>query len=179
MNFYSGIGALLGGILALTLNAEDTTATQGNPTVVVGTFDSRAVAVAYVQSDAFREYLVAQQADIASALERAEAAGDDRLVADLSALGPAMQDRLHRQGFGTAPVDDILALIEDELTTIAKESGVDVIVSKWALAYRKPGARFVDVTGLIAVEFDPSERTLRMIQSTMETDPISRDELDH
>ena len=75
--------------------------------------------------------------------------------AALDALGPAMQKRLHEQGFGTAPVDDIIARIEDKLPDIAKEAGVDVIVSKWTLTYRSPAAKFVDVTGLIAAEFDP------------------------
>ncbi len=54
----AGIGVLLGGLFVLTLSAQDITTTSENPTVVVGTFDSRAVAVAYVQSDAFRDYLV-------------------------------------------------------------------------------------------------------------------------
>jgi hypothetical protein len=177
--FRVGIGVLLGGLFVLTLSAQDITTTSENPTVVVGTFDSRAVAVAYVQSDAFRDYLVAQQADVAQALERARTAGDEELAAELAALGPAMQKRLHDQGFGTAPVDDIIARIQDKLPGIAKEAGVDVIVSKWTLTYRSPAAKFVDVTGLIVAEFDPDERTLKMIQSTVETDPVPLDEIDH
>ncbi len=174
----AGFGVLLGGLFVLTLSAQDITTTSENPTVVVGTFDSRAVAVAYVQSDAFRDYLLAQKADVARALERAKAAGDEGVVASLAALGPAMQKRLHQQGFGTAPVDDIIARIEDKLPDIAKEAGVDVIVSKWTLTFRSPAAKFVDVTGLIAAEFDPDERTLKMIQSTVETEPIPLDQLE-
>jgi len=176
---HTGIGMLLGGLLVLTLNAQGTTTMRENPTVVVGTFDSRAIAVAYVQSDAFRDYLAALQADVSRALERARAAGDEELAARLGALGPAMQERLHDQGFGTAPVDDIIARIEDELPGIAEEAGVDVIVSKWTLTYSNPAAKFVDVTGLIAAEFDPSERTLEMIRSTMETEPVPLDEIAH
>ncbi len=174
-----GIGGLLGGLFVLTLSAQEITTISENPTVVVGTFDSRAVAVAYLQSDVFRDYLVAQQANVARVLERAKTAGDDELVAELGALGPAMQKRLHEQGFGTAPVDDIIARIEDKLPDIAEEAGVDVIVSKWTLTYRSPAAKFVDVTGLIAAEFDPDERTLKMIQSTVETEPIPLDEIEH
>jgi hypothetical protein len=135
--------------------------------------------VAYVQSDAFRDYLVAQKADVALVLERAKKAGDEELVAELESLGPAMQKRLHEQGFGTAPVDDIIARIQDKLPGIAKQAGVDVIVSKWTLIYRSPAARFVDVTGLVAAEFDPDERTLKMIQSTVETEPIPLDKIEH
>jgi hypothetical protein len=175
----AGIGLLLGGLFVVALSAKDITTTSENPTIVVGTFDSRAVAVAYVQSDAFRDYLVAQQADVTLALERARTAGDEELAAELAALGPAMQKRLHDQGFGTAPVDDIIARIQDKLPGIAKEAGVDVIVSKWTLSYRSPAAKFVDVTDLVAAEFDPDVRTLRMIQSTVEAEPIPLDEIDH
>ena len=175
---HAGIGMLLGGLLVLTLSAQDTATTRENPTVVVGTFDSRAVAVAYVRSDAFADYLLAQKADVARALERAKAAGDEELVADLDALGPAMQKRIHQQGFGTAPVDDIIARIEDKLPGIAKEAGVDVIVSKWTLAYRGPAAKFVDVTDLLAAEFDPDEETRKIIQETVKMEPIPLDQLE-
>ena len=79
----------------------------------MGTFDSRAVAVAYVRSDAFADSMRALQAD----LERAKTAGDEERVAELEAMGPAMQKRIHAQGFGTAPVDDVVARIEDERTS--------------------------------------------------------------
>ena len=91
--------------------------TRENPTVVVGTFDSRAVLMAYVGSDAFKDYLSAQKADVGRALDRAKAAGDQELVANLDALGPAMQKRIHQQGFGTAPVDYELLEFADSLHT--------------------------------------------------------------
>ena len=175
----AGIGVLLGGVLVLTMSAQTATTTPENPSVIVGTFDSRAIAVAYAQSDEFKDYIVAQQADIGRAIERAEAAGDEDLVAELNALGPAMQARLHGQGFSTAPVDDIIARLEPELPAIAAAAGVDVIVSKWTLTYSGPAAKFVDVTNRIAAEFDPTERTLKMIESLVETDPVPLEELDN
>lgn len=176
---HAGIGMLLGGLLALTLNAQDTTTSRENPTVVVGTFDSRSVLVAYVRSDEFEAYLSAQKADVARTLERAKAAGDWDLVAALDALGPAMQKRIHEQGLGTAPVDDILARIEDKLPDIAKQAGVDVIVSKWTLAYRSPAAKFVDVTDRLVAEFDPDEATLKVILGLVKIEPIPLDQLEH
>jgi len=173
----SRIGMLLGSLLALTLGAGDVVREEDQPTVVVGTFDSRAVAVAYIRSDAFNEYLRGQQADIERAIERARSAGDRELLTDLEALGPAMQQRTHHQGFGNAPVDDILARIEDELPGIAQEAGVDVIVSKWSLAYRAPAAALVDVTELLVAEFEPDERTLRMIRELCETEPVPLDQI--
>ena len=105
------------------------------PRVVVGTFDSRAIAVAYIRSDANAELLYQMRAEVESALAEARAAGDDARVAELEQRGPALQRKYHEQGFSTAPVDDILVHVEDRLAHIAKEAGVDVLVSKWALAY--------------------------------------------
>jgi hypothetical protein len=85
---------------------------------------------------------------------RVRQAGDGERVAQLAAFGPALQKRLHRQGFGTAPVDDLLAGMQDELAGIAEQAGVDVIVSRWALAYRGPRARSVDVTSRQDAEVD-------------------------
>jgi hypothetical protein len=173
----AGIGMLLGGLIVLTLSAQDITTTRENPTVVVGTFDSRGVLFAYVGSDEFDHYLSAQKTDVGRALERAKAAGDEKLVAKLDALGPAMQKRIHEQGFGTAPVDDIIARIEDKLPGIAKKAGVDVIVSKWTLTYSGPAAKFVDVTDLLVAEFDPSEETLQGIREIVAQEPVPLDQL--
>jgi hypothetical protein len=110
-------------------------------------------------------------------LAEAQATGDEKLVAELEAFGPALQQRIHRQGFGTAPVDDILALIEDQLPVIAEASGVDVLVSKWALAYHRPDASFVDVTDRLAAEFDPDEKTLKTIREVLASEPVPMDQL--
>ena len=161
----------------MSLSAQATTAANGSPTVVVGTFDSRAVLFAYVGSDEFNDYLSAQKADVGRVLERARAAGDKALVVKLDALGPTMQKWIHEQGFGTAPVDHIIAKIEDELPGIAKQAGVDVIVSKWTLTYRSPTAKFVDVTDLLVAEFDPSEETLQGIREIVAQEPVPLDQL--
>lgn len=173
---HAGIGIALGGFLLLTLNAQDTAPADKNPAVVVGTFDSRAVLMAYVGSDAFTDRMQDLHADLA----RAKTAGDEKRVAELEAFGPELQQRIHRQGFGTAPVDDIIARIADELPAIAAEAGVEVIVSKWALAYRGPTAQFVDVTDLLTAEFDPSAETLQGIREIVAQEPVPLDQLgDH
>jgi hypothetical protein len=170
---------LLVGLLVTAAVAQEIAATEDNPMVVVGIFDSRAIAVAYVQSEAFGSYMGEQQAAVAQLLERAKSAGNEQLVAGLEALGPALQKRLHEQGFGTAPVDDIIARIEDKLPEIAEKAGVDMIISKWTLTYCSPAARFVDVTNLVAAEFNPDARTLKMIESTIEAEPVPLGELEH
>ncbi|HEX5054128.1 MAG TPA: hypothetical protein VFZ65_20285 [Planctomycetota bacterium] len=173
----TGSGLLLGALLALP-HVQDPTPARDKPAVVVGTFDSRGVLFAYVRSAAFQQYVTAQKADIGRALERARTAGDKSLVADLERLGPAMQLRVHQQGFGTAPIDDVLARIEGKLPAIARQAGVDVIVSKWTLAYRDPSAKFVDVTELLAAQFDPSEATLESMRSIVAQDPVPLDQIE-
>lgn len=163
-------------LCALALGSCATTPNGGpgaEDALVLGTFDSRGVAVAYVRSPAFAAVLQEMRAD----LERARAAGDEERVAQLEAEGPALQQVVHEQGFGTAPVDDILEHIADELPAIAQAAGVDVIVSRWQLAYRHPGARTVDVTDQLVAEFEPDEQTLQVIRELLESDPVLLSEI--
>lgn len=179
---HTGLATSVAALLVLALprapQAED--AAGAEPAVAVGTFDSRAVATAYVRSQAFSRYLREQRASVDAAIERARTAGDVRLVADLERLGPAMQKRVHQQGFGTAPVDDILATIQARLPAIADKAGVDVIVSKWSLTWRRPAAQLVDVTDALVAEFAPDAKTLEVIRQLVATDPVPLDQLrDH
>jgi len=164
-------GAGVVGALVLACTAA---ATSGDaPRVVLGTFDSRAVAIAYAGSEAFRTYLSGLYEELA----QAKAAGNDARVAELEAFGPQLQERLHLQGYSTASVADILAHIEDELPALAARAGVDAIVSRWDLVYRSPSARFVDVTDLLVAEFDPDARTLQSAREIVEQEPVPADEL--
>ncbi len=134
----------------------------------VGTFDSRAVAAAYAASDVHEAYIkrLTQERD------KAKAAGDKAKVADIQAEASAHQDQLHQQGFGTASVADILEHVKDKLPAIAKEAGVDAIVSKWDIVYQAPGAELVDITPLMVKPFKPNERTLRIIEDLRKQAPI-------
>lgn len=152
-------------------------ATAKPPAVVVGTFDSRAVLFAHVGSEAFKSYLAAQKADLDRVRDRARAAGDKALSADLDALGPGVQRRIHEQGFGTAPVADILERIADRLPDVAAKAGVDVIISKWDLTYHRPSATFVDVTDLLVAEFHPDQETLKGIHEIVSQDPVPLDQI--
>lgn len=172
------VGMVIAGFLAVP-RPQDAPAAVGKPTVVLGTFDSRAVATAWIRSAAFREYLGGQRKDIQSAIDRAKTAGDRALAAELEALGPGMQSRVHAQGFGTAPVDDVIARIADRLPAIAAKAGVDVIVSKWAITHGRDAARTVDVTDLLVAEFAPDDATLAVIRELVKSEPVPLDQLDH
>ncbi len=169
------LGILAGAALALTLNAAETTASNDHPRVVVGTFDSRAVAVAHVRSRGFADELHEQL----EALERARDAGDGDEVARLEELGPAMQRRVHEQAFGATPVDDILERIRPRLSRIARDAGVDVLVSRWDLVYADARAEFVDVTAALVAEFEPDDATWDVIREILAGDPLPVEELRH
>ena len=172
MKKLTGIGVLL--CAAATVPGLDPAQLAGagassrSAPVTVGTFDSRALAVAHVRSAAFAEELTALRAE----LEEARAAGNDERVRELEELGPELQARAHGQAFGTDPVDDILARIDDRLPAIAEEAGVDLVVSTWDLAYRKPKLELVDVTDLLVAEFDPDQATLDVIEDVRAADPV-------
>ena len=141
---------------------------EGGPGVRVGTFDSRAVALAYYRSDEFRS----QMAGLKAEYEKAKAAGDEKRIQELDAEGPAQQELAHKQGFSTWPVDDILKKIEERIPGIAQQAGVDLIVSKWDLVYERSDAEFVDVTDLMVQPFAPDEKTLEIIQQLKTRKPV-------
>jgi len=132
---------------------------EDSETLVVGTFDSRCVALAYYRSEPVLEELEVIHTEYGEAL----ASGDSARAAELEELGPARQSMMHGQVFGTDPVDEILWTVWTDLQAIAERSGVDMLVSEWALVYRSGDFRSVDLTDRIADLFDPSEETLEII----------------
>jgi hypothetical protein len=169
------LGALLAGLaIGRAAGAESPAPTAEKPPLRVGTFDSRAVTAAFAASKQFDRQL----REMRETLEQAKQDGDKQEVARLEAEGGTRQKQFHRQGFGTAPVDDILVHIRDRLPEIARRAGVDVIVSKWAITYSAPAAQFVDVTDLIVEPFEPSERTKRIIEELRAQPPLPLEEIE-
>ena len=140
----------------------------------VGIFDSRAIAVAYANSEDHDRFLKGVRAEH----ERARADGNEDRVAEIEAEMSALQDLRHKQGFGTWPVDDVLERIEDLIPDIAADAGVDVIVNRWDLVYQAPAAEFVDVTLAMVAPFDPDERVLQIIEQMRNVAPLSIEEIE-
>lgn len=90
--------------------------------ILVGTFDSRAVAIAYYRTETHANYIN----DLKAERAKAKAAGDEERVKELSAKGKAWQELANKQGFSTWPVDDILETIKGKLPEIAEQAGVDL-----------------------------------------------------
>jgi len=125
--------------------------------VRLGTYDSRAIAVAYAHSR-----FCTEPKTLMEDLKKAEAAGDTKKLEELKKRGPKLQDHLHRQGFGREPVDDILVHIKDSFPDVCKEAGVDAIVS--GVVHAIPAVKTVDVTNRLVKRFEPSENTLKMVE---------------
>ena len=134
--------------------------------VAIGVYDSRAVAIAFVQSGG-QEPLAK---DLRKQLDQAKAAGDTKRVEQIKAQGANQQILRHLQGFSNAPVDDILLQVKDKLPGIAEQAGVDVILPK--LDYHKPDVVTIDVTDQIVTLFHPSEKTLKTIAELRKREPF-------
>lgn len=153
-----------------TLLCADDAAPPANPKERIGVYDSRAVAVAYCGSALHNASLAPLMADFA----KAKAAGDQKHIAELNAEGKARQQRLHLQGFSTAPVDDILDQIKDELPAIKEKAGVTALISKWDKAglAKHINAEVVDVTMALVEAFKPNERQRKSAITIQQHDPI-------
>jgi len=121
----------------------------------IGVYDSRAVAMAYVGST----FQVRKMYDLTAQMKRAREVGDTNRISQLETAGREWQSHLHRQGFGTAPVDDILTEIVGDLPAIQQATGVTSLVSKWNKAEldRHANAARVDVTMRLVDAFQPNE----------------------
>jgi hypothetical protein len=157
--YFKFIAALVGmtaAIIALA-SAQSSWAQERTPPAQerIGVYDSRAVAVAYAGST----FQVKKMKELTAQLKTAREAGDTNRISRLETAGREWQSNLHRQGFGTAPVDDILAEIASDLPTIQQAAGVTSLVSKWSETElrRRPNAVRIDVTMRLVDAFQPNE----------------------
>jgi hypothetical protein len=162
------------GVLGLLLISLGRASGQSpTPVLRIGTYESRAIAIAFAHSDLLRE----QHRGMMAELEQAKAANDEKRVAELQSRGKALQHLLHLQGFSTGSVTNIMDRIKDAIPAVAKDAGVLIIVSKWEVLYRDPSIEYVDVTMPLAMKFNPSPRCLKLMEELPKHEPISLDKL--
>jgi len=136
----------------------------------IGVYDSRAIAAAFAGSEHFKRWMSGLHAKY----KKAKFAGDQKRVVELEAEGSARQRQLHKQGFGTAPVDNILKQIEDRLPSIKQKANVRSLVSKWdeeTLA-KHPSADRVDVTMELIDALNPNARQRKSAIEIQKHKPI-------
>jgi Skp family chaperone for outer membrane proteins len=159
-------------VIFTSLRAEDPNTKTEKAKLRVGTFDSRAIAIAYVDTDDFKQALTKMKEEH----KKAKAEGDEKKAKELEAKGEAQQQLLHTQGFSTASVGEYLEHVKDKIPAVAKQVGVDVIVSKWDMVYQSPDAEFVDVTDQLVKLFNPNEKMLKIGEELRKHPPISLEE---
>lgn len=144
--------------------------------VRLGVYDSRAIAVAAIGSEYYTHHIK----PLEDAFRKAKADGNEKLIRELEPKVWARRKQTHRQGFSTAPVDDILEYIKDDLPKIATRAGVGPIISKWdkeALARHKAAER-VDITMLLVEAFKPREKSLKWAIEIQKKPPVPMKDLE-
>ncbi|YCM43020.1 hypothetical protein V2O64_17060 [Verrucomicrobiaceae bacterium 227] len=137
----------------------------------IGTYDSRALAIAFVGSPLHEGNL----SGLMALHQKAKATGDTATVAKLEAQGQAAQKKIHQQAFGTAPVDDILSQIPGQIATIKKEAGVIALISKWnapELA-KHPGVKTIDLTLPLIEALKPTAQQRQRAIEILKKDPLN------
>jgi hypothetical protein len=143
---------------------------SAQPAFKLGTYDTRAIAVAYAASR------FSPVSGKMKEMQAAKAAGDQAKLKELEAWGQAHQRQLHRQGFGRVPVDDLLAPIKDRLLEVAGRAGVQAIAMQ--CDWIAPGTQEVDVTDALVALYEPSARTLGIVKDMKTKAPIPLDEIE-
>lgn len=134
--------------------------------VRIGVYDSRAIAVAYIASTFHEQEMRALQ----QSLKSAQDAGDTKKADAIKQEGSNRQTLAHLQGFGSAPVDQMLSAIKDRIPQIARAANLQAIVA--SADYLSADVERVDVTDQLVAEFKPNERTLKSIEALRKTPPI-------
>lgn len=142
----------------------------------IGIYDSRAVAYAFFWTNDQQ----AKRNEQVKEANAAKAAGDSARFEKLSKALADEQEKIQRQVFSNAPVDDALAAIQPRLPEIENQAGVTALVSMWdAPTLRKyPAAVRVDVTDLLTAEFKPTENQLKVIEEIKKQKPVPLDQID-
>jgi hypothetical protein len=150
--------------VGLCLAVKSSAQAKGDNKLRIGTYDSRAIAIAYAPSK------YNNMDDFIARHKEAKKNGDAELIKELEKEAERHQKRMLRQGFGKYPVDDLLAHIKNDLPAVAKEAGVDVIAS--GMVYASPNVEVVDITDILVKPFQPSEKTWGHIREIKKHKPV-------
>lgn len=134
----------------------------GDEAGLVGTYDGRAVVIAYVNGPRFRSWM----AELRQQHDAAEAAGDTNRTAELEQQAQQRQERLHVQAFEGGDIDDVLEVIAGELDAVRHQAGVSRL--ERVNRARDADVVTVDVTDLLVELFEPSEQGRKWIADMRE-----------
>lgn len=136
----------------------------------IGTYDSRAVALAWGRSPERGDELRGLMAEH----QRAKGKAKRR---ELERKGEELQIRLHQRVFSTVGAGDLLAGKREELAALATAAGVVALVSRWEIPWQAPGVELVDLSEQVAGLFGPDEATLKQVRELLAQPPLPFQEL--
>jgi hypothetical protein len=138
----------------------------------IGTYDNRAITLAHVASRFHKDLMAEKMA----ALKKAKDAGDQAKVKELEAWGGQYQRQLHFQGFGRAPVDDLLEPVKEKIAQLARDKKLAAVTM--SCDFTSEQVELVDVTEDLAKLYGPLEKgTLRAIREIRKVKPVKLAEL--
>ncbi len=146
-----------------------------NPgTTRIGVYDSRSIAIAFIDSGVYKKTDGKLMAKKMKEYKKAKEEENQERIKELEAWGEERQALLHKQGFSTAPVNNILAHISDQLPEIKKQAQVEVLVSKWddATLAKYSDAKKTDVTMLLVDAFQPHEKQRKSAREIQKKNPV-------
>lgn len=155
--------AVLGSLTVLsprTARGEDPPAAK----IRIGTYDNRAIAIAFAHSKS------SPMAERQREMDKAKAAGDEAKMKELKAWGVEYQRQLHFQGFGRVPVDDLLAPVKEQLGKLAREKHLAAIAM--SCDFTSEQVEVVDITDDIVKLYDPPEKALKHVREIRKVKPI-------
>ena len=142
---------------------------SSSPTKRIGTYDSRAIASAFVGSNEGMEFITNPPAE----WTKAKAARNDSLIRHIERTAAAWA-RLNRlRVFSVGSVADILEKHKAQVDSVARAAGVRIIVSKFELILTGTGVDTVDVTVPLARIFITPGQVRNWVSQTPTQKPIS------
>lgn len=163
------IGGLIGGYLVLPIAVSAGEEEPEKTKIRIGTYDSRAIAIAYAASqfNPVAEKMVAY--------EKAKAEGDQAKVKELEAWGQQHQRQLHFQGFGRVPVGDLLEPVKEQVARIARDQQLAAVAMNCDFAGQQ--VELVDITEDLVKLYNPTEKTWKHVREIRKFKPVSLIEL--
>ena len=137
----------------------------------IGTYDSRAVALAWGRSAVAMKEISSRRPEY----EKAKAEGNDKRMKEIEEEMKVRQDKMHWQVFGDWNIDDVLVKIRPNYPAIAQKAGVVAIVPR--AEFKDASVETVDVTELMAEQFAPDAKTKAIMKDIATKPPLVFEEM--
>jgi hypothetical protein len=138
------------------------------PRARIGTYDSRAIAIAYGNSEEGASFITGLMKEYRAAKD----AKNDSLVAALEERGQMHQRLSHMRAFSTAPVDELFEAHAKDVEAIARKAGVEAVVPAFQVLWCDDGVEKVDLTEQLAAMFKPSAQGLKWVKECRGSKPL-------